>query len=109
MSDKHAIRAGLLALKSDLESQREAAVESRKPVELDQQSVGRVSRQDALQGQAMAQATDSRRVMEIRRIEAALARLDEDEYGYCLQCGEPIQPKRLELDPAGALCVDCAA
>ena len=76
-------------------------------VELDQQAVGRLSRMDALQNQAMAQAQARRRQAERHKIHAALQRLDEDEYGFCTDCGEQIEAKRLAADPAIALCLDC--
>ena len=77
-------------------------------VTLDQQSVGRLSRMDALQRQAMAQATGRRREVQRQRIMAALARIDEGEYGYCVDCGEEIAAGRLEFDPAIPNCVSCA-
>ncbi|MCZ0810711.1 MAG: TraR/DksA family transcriptional regulator [Pseudomonadota bacterium] len=77
-------------------------------VTLDQQAVGRLSRQDALQNQAMAKATHARRQTERKRLRAALARIDAGEFGYCDSCGEDIAPGRLELDPAATRCVDCA-
>ncbi len=76
-------------------------------VELDQQAVGRLSRMDALQNQAMAKATGARRQAERARLVAALARMDEGEYGYCDGCGEDIPLGRLRLDPAALMCVDC--
>jgi DnaK suppressor protein len=78
----------------------------RAPVELDQQTVGRLSRMDALQVQAMAQETSRRRGNELRRITAALARMDD---GYCIECGEEIAARRLALDPATPYCIDCAS
>ena len=78
------------------------------PVELDQQVQGRLSRMNAIQGQAMAQATIERRRVEISQIDAAFQRMKEGEFGYCVECGEDIAPKRLELNPAIARCVDCA-
>ncbi len=77
-------------------------------VTLDQQATGRLSRMDALQAQAMSKATQARRDGEARRLRAALARLDEGEYGYCLDCGEEISHARLELDPAAPRCIGCA-
>ncbi len=77
-------------------------------VELDQASVGRLSRMDAMQGQAMAIVTNQRRVLELQQIEATLKRTDNDEYGYCLSCGEEIAEPRLKLDRATTLCIDCA-
>ena len=83
-------------------------VQSRKVVELDQSRLGRLSRMDALQGQAMSLAADRRRQVEILRVEAALKRLECGEFGYCIACGEEIGMSRLELDPATPTCIDCA-
>jgi DnaK suppressor protein len=102
------MRDRLLTRREELLALAESSAESRKPVELDQTSVGRLSRMDALQGQAMALETEQRRKNELAKIDAALIRMDEDEYGWCLNCGEEIAPKRLELDPATAMCIDCA-
>lgn len=82
--------------------------ESRATVTLDQTSVGRLSRMDALQGQAMAKAEEDRRQLAIRRIDAALTRLEREEFGECLECGEWIAAKRLEWDPTVLKCIDCA-
>lgn len=86
----------------------DATVEHRKPVELDQQSVGRLSRMDAMQQQAMATAVDARRAGRIRALEAAIVRTMTDEFGWCTTCGEFIGEKRLELDPTIMRCRDCA-
>lgn len=83
--------------------------EDRKPVELDQQSTGRVSRIDSLQVQAMAKAADRRRLAHKGHLRAALERLDEGEFGWCEDCGEFIGLKRLEVDPANARCIACAS
>ncbi|WP_346897284.1 TraR/DksA C4-type zinc finger protein [uncultured Roseibium sp.] len=101
-------RNRLLAMKQELEALSEMSEGARATVELDQQSVGRLSRMDALQGQAMAQASERQRRTDLVRIEAALKRLDDGDYGYCLECGEEIAAKRLEIDPAAALCITCA-
>jgi DnaK suppressor protein len=100
------LRAKLEALKSEL--QRPADAAERAPVELDQQSVGRLSRMDAIQVQAMALATEKRRKAELARVVAALERLDSDEFGYCEICGEAIAPARLEHNPAVTTCIGCA-
>jgi len=106
--DPHQIRKHLLALKEDLESFSEISEDARATVTLDQQAVGRLSRMDALQGQAMAQAAERQRRADIQRIDAALKRLEDGEYGYCVACGEDIAAKRLEVDPAAAFCIRCA-
>jgi DnaK suppressor protein len=106
--DPAAARQRLLALKAELIALSQSADEDRKPVELDQQSVGRLSRMDSMQVQAMAKAADARRAQEIRRVDAALQRVDDDEYGWCVECGEEIEAKRLEVDPAAPRCAGCA-
>lgn len=86
----------------------ETSQEASAPVELDQQVQGRLSRMDALQAQAMAEETLRRCELEFSKTEAALKRLENDDYGYCLSCDELIFEKRLEHDPACVICIACA-
>lgn len=90
-----------------LDAEDAAGAHAQTTVELDQQAVGRLSRMDALQNQAMAQAQARMRNAERQRIHAALKRLDDDEYGYCTDCGERIEEKRLMTDPTIPRCLDC--
>ena len=102
------MRKKLLEMKQELLRLAETGDEAAAVVELDQTKVGRLSRMDAMQAQAMAQASVQRREMMLRQIDAALKRIDDDEYGYCRDCGEPIDPRRLEVDPTALLCIACA-
>ena len=106
--DIEKVRKQLEARKAELTASIENAAESAAPVELDQQVQGRLSRMDAIQGQAMARATIERRRIEIAQINAAFKRMEQNEFGYCVECGDEIAPKRLELNPAIARCVECA-
>ncbi|MHC0054475.1 TraR/DksA family transcriptional regulator [Actibacterium sp. D379-3] len=45
---------------------------------------------------------------EIDRIRAALVRIAEGEYGFCVKCGEEIAEKRLDILPATPFCSRCA-
>jgi len=99
------MRDKLLGLREELEAISATSEESSQVVELDQARVGRLSRMDALQAQAMSQASDRRRALMLRAIAAALARIDNDDYGICDDCGEPINRKRLEFDPTATLCI----
>lgn len=94
---------------AEIEAENALGQDGQAVVQLDQQSVGRLSRMDALQNQAMAKAQQARRDAQARRLHAALARMNEGEYGWCEDCGEEIAPKRLELDPAATRCVSCAS
>jgi DnaK suppressor protein len=107
--DLQAIAARLRARRDELLQLTAAHEEESDPVEVDQSSVGRLSRMDALQSQAMAAAVERRREAELARIGAALERIEQGEYGECMSCGEAIALKRLELDPATPVCVRCAA
>lgn len=109
VSELARFRRMLETRREELVALSEAAADKRKPVELDQQSIGRLSRQDALQQQAMAKAQEARRAGELRKIAAALSRIDDGEFGYCAECGEAIAEKRLEIDPTTVRCLACAA
>lgn len=106
--DIDTIRAVLCARLADIEALSAANAENRATVALDQQSVGRLNRIDAMQQQAMAQETQRRRIAESHRIRAALARIEQGEFGWCARCGEAVGERRLALDPTIALCIDCA-
>jgi len=99
----------LVALREEAKRYEATDKESRRPVELDQQRQGRLSRMDAMQAQQMSQAIGRRRVAALQRIDAALNRLAEGEFGYCVSCGEPIDVRRLEIDPTTPQCADCAS
>ena len=98
----------LLARRALLQQVEATGKESAGVVELDQSKVGRLSRMDALQGQAMSQEAQRRRTIELQKIQSALKRIEEDEYGYCVKCGKFIGLGRLRVDPAAPCCVDCA-
>jgi len=106
--DPDAAHQQLLALKRELQKLSALSEDDRAAVTLDQQAVGRLSRMDAMQRQAMAQAAERARARDLQRIEAALRRIAEGEYGSCSRCGEAIAERRLAIDPMANLCVACA-
>jgi DnaK suppressor protein len=89
-----------------------AAQESRKkevaPVELDQARVGRLTRMDAMQQQAISQAAARLADLELQRIQSALGRMQSGDYGYCIICDEEIAEGRLRFDPSILTCISCA-
>ena len=107
--DPDEFRDLLLARRTELRELSDMSAQARSAVELDQASVGRVSRIDAIQQQAMALNNERSRANELERIKAALARIEDGAYGECLACGEDIPEKRLRFDPSIATCVSCAA
>ncbi|MEM7540006.1 MAG: TraR/DksA C4-type zinc finger protein [Pseudomonadota bacterium] len=98
----------LLDRREELVAVAEQSAAAAATVELDQTRVGRLSRMDALQGQAMAKATQARRELELTRIDAALKRISQGEFGFCVRCEEDLLEARLEIDPTAVVCVRCA-
>ena len=98
----------LVDLQDELLQVQQTGDEAAQIVELDQSKVGRVSRMDALQNQAMAKESQQRRILQLQRITGALQRIDKEAFGLCARCEEEIHYKRLELDPTTVLCIDCA-
>ncbi len=81
--------------------------ETSKPVELDQTLQGRISRGDALQQQEMSKANLIRNKKHLLSIQEALKRIDDKEYGECLECGNDISIGRLNIMPDATLCIGC--
>lgn len=101
------LRQDLEDKKASLEQSIAAAKEATETVKLDQTLMGRVSRVDALQQQAMAIATHQQQLQELKQVEQALEKFDEDEYGYCESCDEVIAFKRLKIKPESIYCIQC--
>lgn len=107
--DIEALRAKLLAQREALSETGTTGDEAAATVELDQTRVGRLSRMDAMRAQAMSVESKRRRETKLRQITGALKRMDNDDYGFCLECGEAIASGRIEYDPAVTLCIKCAS
>lgn len=101
----------LQRLQAELDALRQSLLQSAQDtdaVELDQSSMGRVSRNDALQQQAMALQMRARMQQRERKLEAALARVNAGNFGLCCECQEPIDSQRLNADLASVFCAECA-
>ncbi len=103
------LRGLLQARQQELQMLLHSSNRTTKPVELDQQSVGRVSRVDAIQQQQMAIASQDQAGQVLRRVETALKQMETGEYGYCQHCTEAIPFARLQAQPFATLCVNCQA
>lgn len=98
----------LLRRLGELDEQDRISASDRDPVTLDQESIGRLSRIDAMQVQAMALAQERRRKVERSAIAAALQRIENGEFGYCIECGDDIAEARLRNNPVVLKCLECA-
>ncbi len=95
-------------LENDIMELAQAGQAAASTVELDQARVGRLSRMDALQGQAMSKEVLRRRKEQLREVRKALQRIDAGDYGKCQECGANITFERLKFKPETQFCVDCA-
>ncbi len=106
-ADLETYRQCLVDLRTSLLALEETSRDAARVVELDQATVGRLSRMDAMQAQQMAQETERRRHLQLQKIEGALRRIEADEFGYCYVCGDEIDARRLQADPTITRCVKC--
>ena len=96
----------LLTLQEELELFLIESAASSQIVDLEQ-PIGRLSRMDALQQQAMAKANRAGHRQRLTLIEAALLAIRMGRYGECRRCEEPIGYARLNVRPESPFCLDC--
>lgn len=101
------LKQQLLTLKDELEYSIQSGNTGAKPVTLDQPSVGRLSRMDAMQQQSMAQATTRQLKQRLELVKNALRSLDSEDFGSCKSCGEAIGLARLQVRPEAPFCISC--
>lgn len=100
-------RKRLNELKDQIETTLSQSKEAARPVELDQQAVGRLSRIDAIQQQKMVEANRRRQSLRLKQIKAALVAMESGDYGVCRRCEESIAWPRLQAQPECFICLDC--
>lgn len=105
---KAALRSRLLQMQDELRISLRERSAAAAPVELDQSTQGRLSRVDALQGQAMAQASVRRAEQQLVLVAQTLRHIDDADFGCCEDCGDLIPMARLQRDPCHRRCVPCA-
>lgn len=99
----------LLTQQKELLDVRQSGKNAAATVKLDQTSVGRLSRMDAMQSQAMMQEAARRREQSLRDIEESLGKIESGDYGYCEECDEEIDEKRLLYSPTVCCCIECSS
>lgn len=106
-SDQEPLIVRLRARRAEVLAAIGADPDADTPVELDQTRQGRLSRIDAISQSKMSRATRDRMKIELRRVDAAITRIENRTFGKCCSCGEPIERERLESDPATPFCLPC--
>lgn len=81
--------------------------ETSKPVAPDN-AIGRLSRMEALNDRAVSEASLNAARHKLSRLETALGKVDQPDFGICVSCDNPIPPGRILLMPEATRCVPCA-
>jgi DnaK suppressor protein len=112
---KHLSESQLEELRAELERQLKKLQRSMrtttrvmKPVQLDQTSVGRLSRIDNLQTQGLTAGLQAREQAKLGQILEALKRIERETFGTCVVCGEAVAFDRLMVFPEAPNCAACA-
>ena len=71
-------------------------------------AIGRVSRMDAINNKSVNEAALRTAENNYRKLTYAIERIDEDDFGLCARCKNPIPTARLILIPHSNMCVNCA-
>ena len=100
------LHSELLELNEELQLILESSAADARPVDLDQ-PIGRLSRMDAIAQQNIIQANRRSAQIRIQRIQSAIQRIANDEYGECLSCGELVGHQRLKVQPEAPFCISC--
>ena len=103
-----AIRAELLRALGKLERSLKSSGENGRARDLEQDTVGRLARIDALATQGLTQNLEERERNQLRQVVEALRRIEDGTYGACNACGRPIPYERLMIFPETLACTACA-
>lgn len=71
-------------------------------------AIGRVSRMDAINNKSINDAAKIKLEEKLKKLNLALSKVDVEDFGICINCNNPIQPRRLALMPESPKCVRCA-
>ncbi len=97
-------------IEGEIEAQRKLIVslsETSKPVAPDN-AIGRLSRMEALNDRAVSEASLNVAQTKLSRLETALGKVNQPDFGICVSCDHPIPPGRFVLMPEATRCVPCA-
>ncbi len=71
-------------------------------------AIGRVSRMDAINNKSVTEATLRQARTRLSKLQFALTQVDDELFGFCSNCKQPIPEQRLLLLPESRHCVRCA-
>ena len=105
--DKKAIKETILAEIAKTEKAILDYKELTKPISPNN-AIGRVSRMDAINNRSVNEASLRQAEIRLTNLNRAISKLDDDDFGICLKCQNPIPVGRILIRPESFLCVNCA-
>jgi DnaK suppressor protein len=106
--DRKQIRQSIIEQISELETDLEQLEESAKPISPDN-AYGRLSRMDAINNKAIVDAALASKRTTLQSYKNTLEKIESDQYGKCVGCGNTIAAERLMSIPYADFCITCAA
>ena len=103
-------KLNLKQIKQKLEEERELLIEKLKGNDLsidDSETPDPVDLAVRNYSKNVQLAVSENESRQLTLIDEALRRIDDDEYGVCLNCEKPINPKRLAAIPWARYCIEC--
>ncbi len=82
-------------------------VELTKPIAPDD-AIGRITRMEAINSRSIHEASLNQARAKLNKLERALGRVEQEDFGVCASCEKPIPVKRMMLMPEAIKCVNCA-
>lgn len=104
--DKALLKEKILQEIDSLRVNIKALEEMSKPVAPDV-AIGRLTRMEAINSKSINDANLQSAKNRLSRLQSALNRIDDDHFGICIECEEPIPVKRLMIIPESLKCVQC--
>ena len=98
----------MLSRQKELLGEIEVLKELTKPI-APENAIGRISRMDAINNKSINEAALVQSNKKLRKLEAALNKVEEEYFGLCGRCGNEIPLGRLMLMPESPFCVNCSA
>ena len=105
--NKPEIKVKIQAEISKTEKQVEEYRELTKPVE-PENAIGRISRMDAIHNKSVTEAALRKAQEKLNKLYLALSKVDDDDFGICIQCHKPIPLGRILIMPQARTCVVCS-
>jgi DnaK suppressor protein len=78
-----------------------------RPVE-PENAIGRISRMDAIHNKSVVEAALRKSKEKLEKLNIALPKIDDDDFGLCIRCHKPIPLGRILIMPQARICVACS-